>query len=30
VNPDFTPAQIIDILKDSGKQISDGDRSYAA
>ena len=28
VNPDFTPAQIIDILKDSGKQISDGDRSY--
>jgi hypothetical protein len=29
VNPNFTPAQIIDILKDSGKQISDGDRSYA-
>jgi len=29
VNPDFTPAQIIDILKDSGKQISDGERSYA-
>jgi hypothetical protein len=28
VNPDFTPAQIIDILKDSGKQISDGERSY--
>jgi len=28
VNPDFTPAQIIDILKDSGKQISDGENSY--
>ncbi len=28
VNPDFTPAQIIDILKDSGQQISDGERSY--
>jgi hypothetical protein len=28
VNRDFTPAQIIDILKDSGKQISDGENSY--
>jgi len=28
VNPGFTPAQIIDILKDSGTKISDGDRSY--
>jgi len=28
VNPDFTPAQIIDILKDSGKQISDGEKTY--
>jgi subtilisin family serine protease len=28
INPDWKPAQIMDILRDSGKQVSDGENSY--